>query len=368
MPKRDADHPRFTSAAWKYIRHAFAWTWVKFTAPIGGDEIGWFRPSVWVGAVIFTTAFYLAWNFTCLGAINTAYESATLPDLMGVESTSLAVKTVREVVGAEPKLKDDGLLEAFAPIQPPRPFYEQFEIYVDSAVAGTADEDARRLRAKFIRDRLKGNQTGTVFWLVWTKTASGTQLVKDLKRIDRDWARKVEARRDAKEYEAFVARLADQLSSHVRPKLRWLERMNGTVQWATVFLFWFIIILCGRRFYWLKTPEGMHAFRNRAPDYRESVNAKVYGSLSYLLAALPSLGFIGTVIGMGEALLLADSLFNEPNKQQAIGRITRQLGFAFDTTLVALVAALLAGIVTVELRSIEMGRVATAAADTGASE
>jgi biopolymer transport protein ExbB/TolQ len=56
---------------------------------------------------------------------------------------------------------------------------------------------------------------------------------------------------------------------------------------------------------------------------------------------LPSLGFIGTVIGMGEALLQADSLFGSADRQRTIGLMTEQLGYAFDTTLVALLCGLL---------------------------
>lgn len=55
--------------------------------------------------------------------------------------------------------------------------------------------------------------------------------------------------------------------------------------------------------------------------------------IRYLIWALPSIGFVGTVLGISRALGIADS--------GDIERITRTLGLAFDTTLVALVLSLI---------------------------
>ncbi len=51
--------------------------------------------------------------------------------------------------------------------------------------------------------------------------------------------------------------------------------------------------------------------------------------LRYLIWAIPSLGFIGTVYGIAAALAIADS--------DDISLITQTLGIAFDTTLVSLI-------------------------------
>lgn len=56
----------------------------------------------------------------------------------------------------------------------------------------------------------------------------------------------------------------------------------------------------------------------------------------FLLWALPSIGFVGTVIGMGFALIEADSLIGAQDLKLAIKNLAGQLGTAFDTTLVAL--------------------------------
>jgi biopolymer transport protein ExbB/TolQ len=55
--------------------------------------------------------------------------------------------------------------------------------------------------------------------------------------------------------------------------------------------------------------------------------------IRYLIWALPSIGFVGTVLGISRALAIADS--------GDLERITRTLGLAFDTTLVALVLSLI---------------------------
>jgi hypothetical protein len=74
-----------------------------------------------------------------------------------------------------------------------------------------------------------------------------------------------------------------------------------------------------------------------------SIEGRVYEPLGFLNGCLPSLGFIGTVVGMGEALLLADSLFGSSDRQKTISLMTEQLGLAFDTTLVALLCGLVVG-------------------------
>lgn len=58
----------------------------------------------------------------------------------------------------------------------------------------------------------------------------------------------------------------------------------------------------------------------------------LFSPLRYLLWAIPSIGFVGTVLGISGALAIADS--------EDIAVITRTLGVAFDTTLLALLLSL----------------------------
>lgn len=61
--------------------------------------------------------------------------------------------------------------------------------------------------------------------------------------------------------------------------------------------------------------------------------------VDYALWAIPSLGFIGTVLGIGDALMLANRMIgaDAANQPVEITRVTTALGLAFDTTFVALV-------------------------------
>lgn len=77
------------------------------------------------------------------------------------------------------------------------------------------------------------------------------------------------------------------------------------------------------------------AFQLAESQCRINVN-KVEGehaTIRYLVWAIPSIGFIGTVIGISNALYIANS--------GDIDLITSTLGVAFDTTLVALILSLI---------------------------
>jgi biopolymer transport protein ExbB/TolQ len=83
---------------------------------------------------------------------------------------------------------------------------------------------------------------------------------------------------------------------------------------------------------------------------RDGIENGVYGTLMILSGFLPALGFIGTILGMGDALLRADLLFTSPDRQRSISLMTQDLGFAFDTTLVALLCGLIVGLALAYLR------------------
>ena len=58
--------------------------------------------------------------------------------------------------------------------------------------------------------------------------------------------------------------------------------------------------------------------------------------INYVAWAIPSVGFIGTVIGIAASLGYA----NEASTPEGINKVTSMLGVAFDTTLVALVLSI----------------------------
>lgn len=64
-------------------------------------------------------------------------------------------------------------------------------------------------------------------------------------------------------------------------------------------------------------------------DISRELHESEHSNIRYLLWLIPSIGFIGTVIGISQALAIAS--------QGDMEKITSLLGVAFDTTLVALV-------------------------------
>lgn len=73
-------------------------------------------------------------------------------------------------------------------------------------------------------------------------------------------------------------------------------------------------------------------------EIRQNLDSR-YGLLKYFAWAVPSVGFIGTVIGIGDALGSAHNVIGQEGNFQtkgAVQGITSQLGVAFDTTLIAL--------------------------------
>lgn len=104
--------------------------------------------------------------------------------------------------------------------------------------------------------------------------------------------------------------------------------------------------------------SGILAALRRRPDDAlaanipsdEKVQASVRGQLwpiRWLIAALPSVGFIGTVRGMSGALADADAIVKARTAVEqafAISNVSSTLALAFTTTLVALVFALIASL------------------------
>lgn len=163
----------------------------------------------------------------------------------------------------------------------------------------------------------------------------------------------------------------------------------GLIQWSTVFAFWLGIVLLLIRTIWLITEIGWRVQAQRHAALTGGFDLPVSRRLSFLASviqvpmirmiaaqiaagansvrspeslhddyahrmylrswiprfltwAIPSIGFIGTVVGIGLALLgVGDVMSSDPMKsREALEVISTQLGTAFDTTLVALVTSL----------------------------
>jgi len=74
--------------------------------------------------------------------------------------------------------------------------------------------------------------------------------------------------------------------------------------------------------------------------------------IRYLIWAIPSIGFIGTVRGIGGALALADQALAGD-----IGGMTNQLGLAFNSTLVALLISIVLMFLLHQLQQLQDGLV-----------
>ena len=78
--------------------------------------------------------------------------------------------------------------------------------------------------------------------------------------------------------------------------------------------------------------------------------------IRWMIGAIPSIGFIGTIRGLSDALGKADlivSVSTRAEQATAIGDVSTTLALAFTTTLVALVLALIAGFFSEMTESVE---------------
>lgn len=100
-------------------------------------------------------------------------------------------------------------------------------------------------------------------------------------------------------------------------------------------------------FFRVKASKGLEQaqdeLRNGAEEIRMEQESSG-GITRYLIWVIPSIGFIGTVIGIAQALENSHKVISDGGQlqqQAAVQDITSYLGVAFDTTLIALFASIL---------------------------
>jgi biopolymer transport protein ExbB/TolQ len=192
-------------------------------------------------------------------------------------------------------------------------------------------------------------------------------------------------------HESLITSLMDEIQSDKRALIRFC---GGWIQWVIFFVGYVILILCLRRrrmvkahhlddpqqaFYGdkgyfasilqssqLAREEGLSRssiedrMNKRIETLEDNVEEKCYSGLFFLIGMLPSLGFIGTLLGIGSALTRTNALFaaeGKAGRQEAINDITYHLGIAFDTTLVALLGAMLVGFLVHKTRLAELAMI-----------
>lgn len=95
-------------------------------------------------------------------------------------------------------------------------------------------------------------------------------------------------------------------------------------------------------FSWRGKEEAENTLSLEIQELREDMDSR-FGMIKYFAWAVPSIGFIGTVVGIGKALGNAHNVIGQTAEFQTKGQIqliTGQLGIAFDTTLISLLLSI----------------------------
>lgn len=102
--------------------------------------------------------------------------------------------------------------------------------------------------------------------------------------------------------------------------------------------------------------EARNLLQQVAERNENRIERVEYSAIHFLVYAIPSLGFVGTVLGIGAALGSADQVVRAADavaQANAITAVTSILGVAFDTTLVALVCGIIVSAMLSRIRSRE---------------
>ncbi|WP_442510531.1 MotA/TolQ/ExbB proton channel family protein [Novipirellula sp. SH528] len=102
-------------------------------------------------------------------------------------------------------------------------------------------------------------------------------------------------------------------------------------------------------------PEFVQSLANQEADRRD--NSSFH--LRFLLGAMPGLGFLGTVWGIGTALMGTGAVLSDElaKQQSGVSTVALSLGLAFDTTFVALLLTLIATYLATWLSSREQSAI-----------
>jgi biopolymer transport protein ExbB/TolQ len=365
-------------------------------------------------ALVLTFAFYCCVNAYFLQQTEQRYETLFLKEFASAETGPQAADRAIQLRWADPKLLP-WLRKVMAAPSPSYPAHRQIEAFFASDFS---TPEAVAERRSLLHGITTGNpapsacgrialglvplpgsllQTGLGVEL---QTQTGSELFERLTAADHEgWRKAVDDKQPlAEEKRRFIVHYLDVFVARMQEPIRDTRRLNGWVQWCTVFVTFALLLVILRRYLlivklrraaWIiledickgKQPRTaciprsveMYALfaklwtgptlgevkpslppaRGELRRIRESVEGGAHNALGYLVTLLPTLGFLGTVLGLGDALLRADGLFSAQDKQQVIGLITQDLGFAFDTTYVALVCGMIVGIPLCFLRLAE---------------
>jgi hypothetical protein len=344
--------------------------------------------------LVFVANFFLIWD------LRSSYQSARLTEVAGATDAADAVERLSRAGYLDAKLQPWAKEQlSYQPGR--RPAHEQVLDLFDGV---NSSAEGRARRAKVLEDVATGQLSAFPSRFFWVSSTmpTGSELFDRLADADgKTWRKELVTGDQPEEKKKFITAYLNAFLAKLQPPMRELNRFNGGVKWLAIFgtfvILWVVLARLyllvrvqsywlgsapgargpgGRAWYWLlgnlppPTPDehaellALHAearqyldhgtaselVRGRMKDLGRSAESGVYGTLSYAVGLLPSLGFIGTVWGLGGALLQANGLFSVSDRQKTIGYITHELGIAFDTTLIALVASVISGLCIAALR------------------
>ncbi|MFO1063095.1 MAG: MotA/TolQ/ExbB proton channel family protein [Pirellulales bacterium] len=327
-------------------------------------------------AISLTLVMYIAANTALIYWLSSSYRSYKPAFMSDVTSLSEAVTAMKGVGWIDPESeakKSAAVLQGMRDDQFKNPLHRWIEV---SFLNPGMDEVENKL-ARELKELATGSPSGWIY--LQAKITTGSEVYKKLLSSHRGIMSIVDE--DADRKKLCVAMIDDLVGAQQGP-IRWILRINGSIQFATVFVGLFVLTAVTRRYLFitrlaanwlggnlenmllqsplnrgdrelvavvrrLQTSQDADVdslIQNEVDRLSRDTTGGIYDLYWFLAGIMPSLGFIGTVVGMSASLMMADRLFAAADRQLAISRMTIELGLAFDTTLVALVFGLLAGI------------------------
>lgn len=333
--------------------------------------------------------FYFAVNGVCLARVRSAFHSQVPAELIGKASTAEAVTALIESGRADPSLRS-WLLSFVTPDMRSKDLLTQGLNAITASTASQAGGDGEgdldaQVAVELQRLASGDPRRGWILPLIATRNVGADEIPNRLLTLGDHWREGIEKEPNQAAYREFLRFAASDLTAATRAELRHLRRFNGLCQFVTIALAFTLLVLVVQRWQRIRRwsavtvidwaderiPQDVRRmprmlslgpiredsiaqrtmlFQEEMVQLQQQVESEVYDPLGTLTACLPSLGFIGTVIGMGGALLKADRLFDSQERALAIGEMTEQLGFAFDTTLISLACSLAVGLAIAWLR------------------
>lgn len=308
------------------------------------------------GVLVLAAFLTIALYFVCNSCLYLWINSVSHATLSGVEKNDSEVQSEKQLAKDYIRaFEADAKLQPWVEkhIRPAQTYSEQITSLVTSIQSSaTENEQETKKITQKLNKLLCGSPSGWVF--VSAYKYSGTEVLNQI--TDKTWYDALERDSLGESKKEFLVKFINQVMQIYDTPLRIIFRINGWIQYLLVFGFMTIAIVLVQRYRMLckcveNTLESME-LQSQLPTLKEAEES-VYRPISSMIAILPSMGFIGTVLGMGEALLKADKLFSAQDKQMVMAELTQKLGFAFDTTYVALVLALLLELAFIWVRTFE---------------